>query len=234
MKSTLIIPLALMALLAACSSDKQKPTLPKIMYSAAKTMLAKKPDPAKARRAVEALSREQLTGLGSNPVILVDIEISQQYASLFQISENNGTAVFISGDQKTLSFSKGLLSATRGLGADLMSLDMTQSRAALQSRTTGPRQTRRIHRMLDGEGIMRATNYDCTLRPLGTERLVSIHKTFTLSHVQETCRAQGQQAVAYTNDYWLDPRTKVIWKSRQWAGPVIGYLGIEVLIPENS
>jgi len=53
----------------------------------AKSIGQPKPDTAKQRAAVQALSRKQLIGFGRDPLILVDIQSSQQYATLNQISQ---------------------------------------------------------------------------------------------------------------------------------------------------
>jgi len=234
MKRLLLLPLAVVLALAGCTSNKTEQPLSRQMLAAAKTAFAEKPDTESQRRAAEAISREQFIGIGTGPLILVDVESNRQYATLNQISQNGEYAVFMSLDQKSLTFSKGVLSASRGLGDDLMALDMAQTRAALQAARPGTTATRRVHYRLDGEGVMQKAAYDCRLTARGLEDLVSIHKKFRLLRYDETCHQAGQAAISYTNNYWLDPRSKVIWKSRQWVSPRAGYLGIEVLIPEKS
>ncbi len=39
--------------------------------------------------------------------------------------------------------------------------------------------------------------------------------------VQQRCSGGGGEVV---NDYWVDSRGGLVWKSRQWAGPQIGYI----------
>ena len=53
----------------------------------------------------------------------------------------------------------------------------------------------------------------------------------------ETCVSQGAtiggQPLAQgrvVNDYWADPHRGIMWMSRQWAGPDVGYLRIRRLI----
>jgi group 4 capsule polysaccharide lipoprotein GfcB/YjbF len=247
MKKPLVLMTALGVFLAACSSaDRDMPMIG--MLSSKLKTLGKKPDTAGMRRAVESLTREQLIGVAKDPLILVDIETSQQYATLNQVSRNGVYAVFQSGDQKTLTFSKGLLSATRGLGADLMALDVSQTLGALQSRTTST-VTQRRHRMLNAGNGLDTVNYTCQFSGGDRETLTSINKQLRLLKYTENCRQndtepdagltaemttqQREAAKTYTNTYWIDPATRIIWKSRQWGGPVIGYLGIEVLIPEK-
>lgn len=228
--------LALLAGLAlgGCTSKDRDMPLASTLKGAVKTMMAGKADIPGQRRAVESLSREQLVGVATDPLILVDIEASQQYATLNQISQNGQSAVFMSGDQKTLTFSRGLLTATRGMGADLMSLDVSQTRAAILAETGGKTILARTHRRLNGEHAIKITGYTCQLSDLGIVRITSIHKDMTLRRYQETCLSGDDTPVRYINDYWVAPKSKVIWKSRQWVSQTIGYIGIEVLIPERS
>lgn len=230
MKTSGIFLIIMAGVLAACASDQSQQPLPKILLGAVKTLTAEKPDTAAQRAAVEALSRAQLSGIGTNPTILIDIEISQQYATLSQVAENGAYATFQSGDQKTMTFRDGLLVATRGLGADLMSLDTTGTRAALNSRFAGKIQTIRTHRYLGSENQIIPVTYDCTLQDRDRETIVSINQRFRLQRFEEVCTSANQDYPDYTNTYWLNSTSKEIWKSRQWAGPVVGYLGVDVLL----
>jgi len=223
--------LALALVLAACSSgDRSMPILDGIKAEI-KARAHPKPDPEQARRAVEALSRAQMIGDTKNPLILVDIEASQQYATLGQVSQNGAYTVFMSADNRTLTFRGGLLSATRGIGDDLMSLDVSQTEAALAKNLRGVVKTRRVHRRLTALNSIRATAYSCELSDAGLESVTSFHKTFRLRKYSETCRTAAARPPVYTNIYWLDPKTRVIRKSRQWVGATAGYFGIDVLTP---
>lgn len=233
MKRTLISLLAAIVLVG-CTSDKIETPISKTVFNTIKSKFAPKANMAEQRRAVESVTREQFIGVGKNPFILVDIEVSQQYATLNQVSVNGDFNVFISADNKTITFSKGLIVATRGLGADLTSLDASQTRAALFQTRGNSNATTRIHRMMNGVNQLETTVFTCALVNHGLENLTSIHKQFQLIRYQENCTSAGADGVSYTNTYWIHPTTRIMWKSRQWAGPVIGYLGVEVLIPSKS
>ncbi|MCB1367007.1 MAG: YjbF family lipoprotein [Rhodobacteraceae bacterium] len=217
--------------IAGCSSDKNKTPLQDTLIGAIRS-IGKKPDTQANRRAVEALTREELTGVGTNPTILVDVEAADAYASLFQISLNGQHDIFMTADRITMTFSKGLLTATRGIGADLYTADISQTRAAIQGGASGVVATTRVHKSLSGDNQVIATRYECSLADQGIERIVSIHKAFRLRRYVETCRFEGDEVFA--NTYWVDPATRVMWKSRQWVSPLAGYFGIDVLIPGKS
>jgi len=220
--------------IAACSSkDNSSPVLNSVKI-AAKSIGKKKPDPEIQRAAVEGLTREQFIGLGKDPLILIDIEVSRQYATLNQISKNGDYDTFMSGDQKTITFAAGLMTSTRGMGADVMSLDNSSTRQALKSGIRGTVATQHKFKMLNSESHAVETVYQCALTDLGMETIVSIHKQMKLRHFQEICTGKAMNSVTYTNDYWMAAANQIVWKSRQWAGPVIGYLGVEVLIPAKN
>lgn len=220
-----------LAVLGGCSSDDWQTPVENSLIGALRS-IGKSDDTEANRRQVEALSREQLTGIGTNPTILVDIEVTRNYASLFQISQNGQHAVFLSADNKTITFSKGLLTATRGLGADLYAADVSQTRAAIAGGASGTVATTRVHKVLSGDDRVVATRYACALTDHGIEPVVSIHKEFRLRRYVETCRLDG--AEVFANTYWVDPATKVMWTSRQWVSPLAGYFRIDVLIPGKS
>lgn len=217
--------------IAGCGSETAETPVQDSLIDAIRS-IGKKPDTAANRRKVEALTREELTGIGTNPTILVDVEVSDAYGSLFQISQNGEHAVFMTVDQITITFSKGLLTATRGLGPDLYVADVSETRAAIQSSASGVVATTRIHKVLSGDDQVIATQYDCSLADHGIEQIVSVHKAFRLRRYVETCRFESEEV--FTNTYWVDPATRVMWKSRQWISPKGGYLGVDVLIPEKS
>ncbi|NOX73839.1 MAG: YjbF family lipoprotein [Alphaproteobacteria bacterium] len=233
MKFRLVAIFAALLIVAGCASKDRDTALSETLKTAVKSF-GKTPDNTAQNRAIAQMTRADLIGTSSNPLILLFIEISQQYASLAQVSQNGQYAVFFSSDQKSLTFSKGLLTATRGLGPDVLSLDVTDTRAALKKGFQGKVSTRRIHRQLNAENEAVATIFSCKLNRLADETVTSVHKKFRLERYEESCVSRADASVTYTNTYWLDGRTRVMWKSRQWMEESIGYLQVDVLIPELS
>ena len=37
-------------------------------------------------------------------------------------------------------------------------------------------------------------------------------------------RGEGPDGGVVVNDYWVDPGGGLVWQSRQWGGPAMGYL----------
>jgi len=66
----------------------------------------------------------------------------------------------------------------------------------------------------------------CDLQDLGMETIVIVERSHHTRHLQERCEGGGGGVV---NDYWVDPNRPVVWQSRQWAGPNVGYLRLRRL-----
>ena len=95
---------------------------------------------------------------------------------------------------------------TRGLGNDLMTADVAQTRAKLRS---GGAATR-VHRRMTGENGVAVATYDCGLSRNGNT-------------VTESCAGPDGQ---FQNTYVLDKAGRVA-ASRQWLSPQSGYVTIQ-------
>lgn len=220
--------------LSACSSHDTYQPYPKILKDYFKAKVAPKTDPAAQKRAVEALSRDQITKGRTEPMILVYVEESQVYAGVSRIAENAGYSTYMAGDRKTLTFTKGLLTASRGLGGDLFALETSSTLAALKSRQRGPLETIRTHHYLTDDNHDQAVTYMCQLTEKGLQSLTRFSRSLRLRGYDETCVNANDPAITYQNSYWIAPRTGLIWYSRQWISPASGYLVFDVMIPEQS
>ena len=124
-----------------------------------------------------------------------------------------------SEDDVTLTMRNGVLIATRGLGGGVVSAS-----ARVEGDRPGPASGGA--RQLDiraGDLDIRHVEFLCDLDDLGPERVVIVERAQATRHLRETCMAAGGGRVV--NDYWIDSGgSDVVWQSRQWAGPEIGYI----------
>lgn len=169
------------------------------------------------------LTRAALKEAGK-PVLYVALP-KRKAASLLRLSGRNGPVqTWQTPDAISLSFDEGILTATRGLGFDLMSAQTTETRRMLE----GAEKTDaypRLHGYLDGEHRHRFRSYLCQRGDARRETLTLVGATREVTRITESCTAPG---VAFTNLYWLGD-DGVIWKSRQWAGPGTGFVETELL-----
>lgn len=169
------------------------------------------------------LTRAALEEAGE-PVLHVALPNRGAAALLSRVGRNGNVQTWQTPDKISLSFDEGVLTATRGLGSDLMSAQIAETRRMLAGAgSTGPYP--RLHGYLDGEHRHRFKSYLCRRDSAHRETITLVGATHEVIRITETCTAPD---VAFTNRYWrgLDG---VIWKSRQWVGAETGYVETELL-----
>lgn len=137
-----------------------------------------------------------------------------------------GVVTWRTTDFVNVSYRDGLLIATRGLPGDLMSADVSGTRAAL---TGGPVQDYpRFATYLgpDDETLFRS--FRCNMTNAGSDPVISFGRRFPATLMRETCFSTGLQV---ENRYWVAPGGG-IRRSFQWIGEELGYLETEQLFEE--
>ena len=128
-------------------------------------------------------------------------------------------------DEVTLTMRNGMLIATRGLGGDLVSADV-----AVAEGVTGPASGgEKVMYVRTGDLEERRLVLSCDLADLGPAPVEIVELTHPARHLRESCTAEGAAGGRVVNDYWVDSRSGIVWQSRQWAGPHIGYMRIRRL-----
>ncbi|MCK0097153.1 YjbF family lipoprotein [Yoonia sp. F2084L] len=142
------------------------------------------------------------------PVLLVSIPTLGTAAALTRTSVNNGVETFLTADGISISLQDGLVVATRGLGFDLMTADVSEVSRALRG---GQSSAVRIHRYLDGENQLVTRSFVCRYtNPVG-------------QGTQEQCTSR---LGIIENSYIVD-KNGLFSSSRQWISPQIGDMRIE-------
>jgi hypothetical protein len=221
-----VLVATLVAAIAACGNDTKgtegtsvaigvvKGIKDKI-FSRGKSGPAATPDP----EAMAMEAKEVFAG----PIILAQIENMGLLSALGEYGRNGDTRTFATSNQQTLSFTKGLLSATRGLGNDLMSADTDAVAALITRRQAG--QAAHTPRYLDGEGIERPLPMQCMVTPGSAKSFTIAGTSYDTVQVDETCKVSGTNV---TNNYWVTA-DGTIALSRQWIGPALGYVTVQLV-----
>lgn len=68
----------------------------------------------------------------------------------------------------------------------------------------------------------------CTFANAGPARIEIVERSYDTQRIDETCRNAAREVA---NSYWVDPVTGYVWKSRQWVGPNLPAMTIEVIRP---
>ncbi|QBF34197.1 YjbF family lipoprotein [Thalassococcus sp. S3] len=226
MKRTYLMALAVAAFaLSACSSsDEQGSTTIALIQTLQETIVTR----SRARPARPALTRDLINRV-PGPVLEVVREQSDGAPSfLSPVARRTDSGVgevvtWTDSATATLTFRSDLLIATRGLGGDILSSEVSPSIAALSNRSGGGQ---RIHFVRAEDNKKRRVSFACTVADQGPETLNIVGLVVQTRHIREDCVAPSGRIV---NDYWVDSRGGPIWKSRQWGGPVIGYFNIRRL-----
>lgn len=148
-----------------------------------------------------------------NPLILVGLESQGTTQALALVQDNNGMRTYMTSTSQAVILRQGMLLATKGLGHDLSTAEMTRSAALIRAGQNGSAQ--RVMRYMGGDGLERPLPLDCQIGR-GPKPGVMV----------EDCKGAG---VSFQNSYLVSGGA--ISVSRQWIGPGLGYMTIQVLRP---
>lgn len=200
--------------LFACGSETDQATA-----TAVKTLVTRLTSPKPAPVDVRRIMTPDVLAQIHQPFVIADIPSRKASASMVVSGRNNDYVTWIAGDGISLTFHNGLLTATRGIGGDLMASDIAQSDVALRA---GGGNAVRVHRYIDAENHIRLLQFTCQLRRIGFEPIDLISRQITATVTEETCQAD---TVAFTNRYWTEPAGNIV-KSEQWINPEVGYVDL--------
>lgn len=216
--------LGLFALLLACSSEKQmSPSIGNTLMTMAKAKIAaRQAEKAGTPKAAPAqLTRAALAGK-TKPLIRVSLPKRGFTILALQTARNGSYRTYVTPANQSFTFQGGILTATRGIGLDLMALEYQQDAPV---GTTTPR----VHKYLTAENHIGEMSLTCSLSAEGVEQVEILEKTYSLARFDEICRGKSR---AFKNSYWRNLNTGAIWKSHQWINSAAGHLITEVLIDE--
>ena len=153
----------------------------------------------------------------------VTLERTDQLAYVFIETERSDDSpgrivVWRTEDDVTLAMRGGMLIATRGLGGDLLSASVP-ARGDMPGPASGGERVMEL-RGLDNREV--ALTLACDRQDLGPQTVTIVETAHPARHLRESCTSPDGGTVV--NDYWVDSQRGIVWQSRQWAGPVIGYI----------
>lgn len=205
--------------LMGCASGNEAPPLQVEVYRTVQESNAARR--AAKQRAPQSMSRAEINAhshLTITEVLIEDRNVIG-YVTLEETRRDNYPGrieIWRTSDDISMTLRNGMLIATRGFGGDILSSTIQPA----QSRP-GPAQGELMHqvRALDDREVTLA--FGCDVVDLGTETIDVVEHKHATRHIRQSCAASSGQIV---NDYWVDARSNMVWQSRQWAGPYIGYL----------
>lgn len=204
--------------LAACSGGTDAPTLQLQVIEAARAAIAARTNPPPQRPPVTRAVLNTLDGTFMEVTREREAQTAFLYPSLRTRDSGPGEiTVWRTDSNETVTVRGGVLIATRGLGGDLLSTEVQIAGGGLGPAAGGER----IFQIFGGNNKQTTLTLACEVSDLGPETIDIIEIRHATRHLREHC--QGSSG-AITNDYWIDAGRGLIWQSRQWAGPHVGYL----------
>ena len=211
--------------LAACSGGTEQSqsqagqiqTLYQALRNAART-----PDP------VPQLTPALIEAL---PVSTLELVVEDRGATVYLIPFSDRTdnrpgalRTWRSADDVHFVLRQGVLIATRGLGTNLGSANVSSSVAAVLSRT--PQPGGKSLYLRNGDHGTDRIDLTCTMQSDGAQSLSIVGTRRDTVKLREECQHDGS---IVTNEYWVGARGATVWQSRQWAGPDLGYVRTRLL-----
>jgi hypothetical protein len=224
--TTKIAILAVSAVLAlsACSyKPGDKESLGGLVLSTvtdtARSVTGRKQAPAPNTEAArQALQRIADSG---RPGLLTTVPNMGQTTVMMLEQDNDGYQTFRGTNNTSVTLKSGIVTATRGMGIDLMAQALGQPEASLFTSGSFPKEYARVQRHLDGENHLLSAEFLCVTERKGAEAVTVLDKSHATTLFEETCRNTVR---AFLNRYWVDTRTGTIWQSQQSVSQLSGHI----------
>lgn len=160
------------------------------------------------------------------PQVAVNIPRKTNASARFvkELTQDDGTEIWITGNNIAIYMRDGLISGSRGLGGDLLAADVSQSLHRIKNQSAG--YAKRFHTELSGGGQATLKEFQCDIS--GPKHWINPTSSApeNMDLVEEICRGDK---MSFRNFYWVEAKSGRIVKSRQWVSPALGYITIKFL-----
>ncbi len=205
----------------SCTSDDVIRSEKNSFYNIYKNIIIKEnsSDPEKLEYKKTVYNREWLSNF-SQPIILLSSQDGKKAATLVALGNYKKKLTWVSADGISVSFTNGILIATRGFSQDLLESQQTD----LNSIFLRPKKRRsKTYRYLDGQNEYEELNFSCTVKTKKNTTSSFLDLTLNTTKFTETCEAGIHK---HTNEYYVLPDTNIVLKSKQWISESNGYIQI--------
>ncbi|WGW04629.1 YjbF family lipoprotein [Tropicibacter oceani] len=213
------LALALGLTLSACGTEKN-PVVEAV--KALPSTFLKKSD----GEATGGVTEDQMTSLLAAtpaPVEFFHFESRKAQFMMLEIERNGPYQSYGSPDRRGIVLRSGMITATRGFGGDLMSVEEDALLRLVQSRQAGSASYQQ--RFLTPEDVTETRTYTCDVTPGARQPVTAGEINGSGIIMTALCRGEG---VKFTNTYIVDNAGSII-TGRQWIGFPIGYVGNQAL-----
>ncbi|MEY8099409.1 YjbF family lipoprotein [Falsihalocynthiibacter sp. S25ZX9] len=212
-----VMVLVFFSLLQGCGNDGQKDFYKGLWEGAKATLPSEKSEAEATEKAAIAIVEKSNI---DEPLILATT--GENRTLLIPVSKNGDYEQWHAPGKLGFTFKDGVLTATRGLGGDLMDADVEESIARIKTKSSQP--ATRVHRYLSGVNTIIIRSFVCIIAQEDIENTVVFGKKRSLSRVSEICTNSD---TTIENLYWVDPSDGFIWKTEQWISTHVGVFTFE-------
>ncbi|MDC3107618.1 YjbF family lipoprotein [Paracoccaceae bacterium] len=171
----------------------------------------------KTEKQKKVYNREWLSKF-NQPIILLSSLDGKLAATLVALGNNDNKLTWVSSDGISVSFSNGILIATRGYSHDLMESRHNDLNILFKS----PSRTRsKTYRYLDGENEYNEFNFSCTVTAKPNTTSFFLDLELQTTKFIEKCESRN---ISHVNEYYVLPETNIVLKSKQWISEANGYI----------
>jgi len=210
--------LTCLALVAGCGNDPQNQnTGLDLIQELVANLSSEPPAPPSPQIISQALAETE------GPLELFQREDNQRWGLMLKLEENRGYETFGTAFRQTATMRNGLLTATRGFGGDLMSVDISEVAPLISGRKPG--QGTRIVRFLGDEDKTTELRFECSVTVGQSVAVTSGALDVMARQVTETCQGDGREI---TNNYLVDSNGRSV-SAKQWVTPLNGYFLTQTL-----
>ncbi len=205
----------LIAALAACGNDDNRDPVFETAYASLFGKDNEDQTPISDQEIAETLAATDL------PVIRLRIEARKSEAVALEIERSGEHRTYGTANRQGIVLRHGMITATRGLGGDLMSVEEDQLLSLVRARSAG--QARYVQRYLTPEDVTEELVYSCEIRP---QQQVEMTPGVSGTTVRAAC--SSETAPNFADVYIVDAGGEIVG-SRQWLGKTTGYVTMQQL-----
>jgi hypothetical protein len=223
------LSLAALALLAACSNGGMDPLVGNAMDDLGEVLLSGVGREAKRAEQPEPLTREDIER-ADIAAIWARLEGDPAPTLMYAASLNGGYLTYTSQFRQSLTLRGQRVTATRGLGWDLLSMRSGPDDPLVRPRPPSqwPAQVQRIYEFPANSPQAKLETYVCSFEPGAPGEQVILQRRYVGVEIIETCDGPSGP---FENHYFADSSTGFVWRSLQWIGPRMQQVDIQILEP---
>jgi len=145
-------------------------------------------------------------------------------------TDTGGEQLWTSAAHVVIVTRSGRIVRTVGLGQDVSAVTPQKGQQLFGPAELSGGSLTRV-RLEDFPGIpIYGATVTCTAMPGGSETIVILGRGITTRKVDEACRSD-MLGWSFTDSYWIDPQSALVWRSVQHVSPTGGKIEIETLRP---